>query len=180
MVQRANTNPHIWSHEFAVNKNFPNNRLPVLVYRQALTLPHQKRKSAEIVRKVFAAHGWGNAWQNGIYDFHHFHSNTHECLGICMGEATVILGGPGGLPVKLGMGDVIILPAGVGHKCSSKSEDFLCVGAYPQGKDYDIKLGKASEFEEAKKRIASVPVPAGDPVFGNEGFLKAYWSGPKG
>lgn len=148
----------------------------MLVYRKAITLPQQKQRAAEITRKVFAGHGWGNAWQNGIYDFHHFHSNTHECLGICMGEATVILGGPGGRRVKLSAGDVIVLPAGTGHKCSSKSEDFLCVGAYPQSKDYDIMLGRASEFEEVRKRSASVPVPAQDPVFGKEGFLKAYWN----
>ena len=175
MVQRAITNPDIWSHVFAANKHFPNSKLPLLVYRKAIALPRQKHKAAEIVRKVFASHGWGNAWQDGIYDFHHYHSNTHECLGICMGEATVIFGGPGGKSIKVGTGDVIILPAGTGHKCSTKSDDFLCVGAYPQNKDYDIKLGRFSELAEARKHIASVPVPEQDPVFGKEGYLRAYW-----
>jgi uncharacterized protein YjlB len=48
----------------------------------------------------------------------HYHSNTHECLAVCSGNANVILGGPGGHRLILQQGDVIILPAGVGHKCT--------------------------------------------------------------
>ncbi len=66
-------------------------------------------------------------------------------------------------------------PAGVGHKCLKASEDFLCVGAYPQGKDYDINYGKHAELEKSIKQIAEVPKPNKDPVFGKEGFLKSLW-----
>jgi uncharacterized protein YjlB len=175
MEKRANTNPHIRSFVLTKNKYFPNNKLPVLIYKKVLNLPKQKNKAADLVQQEFLQHGWSNSWRNGIYDFHHYHSNTHECLGIAMGEATVILGGPNGRRVKLEQGDVLILPAGVGHKCTVKSEDFLCVGAYPQDKDYDTNLGKEEEYEKAVERISSLSIPSKDPVFGEQGFLKAYW-----
>jgi uncharacterized protein YjlB len=175
MKDRINTNPHTLQFKFKKNKNFPNNRLPVLIYKSALELPSQKKKAAIITQKVFSRNGWSNSWSNGIYDFHHYHSNTHECMAICMGTANIILGGPGGKRVKVEAGDVIILPAGVGHKCIKHSTDFLCVGAYPQGINYDTNLGKRKELMDARKNIKKLSLPKKDPVFGKEGFLKSYW-----
>jgi uncharacterized protein YjlB len=174
MKDRINTNPHILSFVFKKNKNFPNSRLPVLIYQNAMELPG-KKKSIVTVQKIFLRNGWSNSWSNGIYDFHHYHSNTHECMAVCTGEAEVILGGPKGKKVKLAKGDVIILPAGVGHKCLNHSEDFKCVGAYPQGKEYDTNLGKNKELEQALSNIKKLSMPSKDPVFGKEGFLKTYW-----
>jgi uncharacterized protein YjlB len=96
MKERINTNPHILHFVLKRNKNFPNSRLPVLIYQKALELPSQKNKAATIIQKIFANNGWSNSWRNGIYDFHHYHSITHECMGITMGSATIILGGPEG------------------------------------------------------------------------------------
>ena len=67
------------------------------------------------------------------------------------------------------------MPAGVGHKCQSCSDDFLCVGAYPQAKDYDMNYGTAKELKSTLEKIKSTPVPKKDPLFGDEGFLKMYW-----
>ncbi len=175
MKKRANTNPHIWNHVFEKNRHFPNNELPVLIYRKALMLPSQKNRAAEIIQQEFIRNGWSNSWKNGIYDFHHYHSNTHECMGMAMGWAVVILGGPNGRRLKLEQGDVLILPAGVGHRCTSKSEDFLCVGAYPEGKDYDTNTGMEEEYEKAVEQISALDIPEYDPVFGEQGFLKTYW-----
>lgn len=174
-MERANTNPHITSFVLKRNQYFPNSRLPVLIYRAALELPAQKNRAATIAQKLVLRHGWSNSWRNGIYDFHHYHSNTHECMVVCMGSANVIIGGPNGKRVKLQQGDVIILPAGVGHRCTAKSDDFLVVGAYPEGKDYDTNTGTAEEFQKAVERIRQLPKPKYDPVFGDQGFLKAYW-----
>ena len=173
--ERQNTNPHILHYRIKRNKNFPNSTLPVLIYKQALKLPRQKNKSAEIAQQIFLRNGWSNSWRNGIYDFHHYHSNTHECMAIASGNATVLLGGPGGKKAKLGQGDVIILPAGTGHKCMKCSEDFFCVGVYPQGRDYDMNYGTATGFKKALERTGKVPVPKKDPVYGKDGFLKMYW-----
>jgi len=174
-MKRVNTNPHILKFALKQNAKVPNSKLPVLVYREVFILPKQKNKSAEIIQKTFLKNGWSNSWRNGIYDFHHYHSTTHECMGIAMGTADIILGGPGGRKVRLAQGDIIILPAGTGHKCKKCSENFLCVGAYPQGKDYDTCLGKSSELEKSLSNIKKLALPMKDPVLGKEGFLKTYW-----
>jgi uncharacterized protein YjlB len=57
----------------------------------------------------------------------------------------------------------------------SASEDFLCVGGYPEGKDYDIKRGEAPELPDALKHIHKVPLPTTDPVYRKEGFILSYW-----
>lgn len=175
MTQRLNNNPNVVHFVLKRNKNFPNSELPVLIYQKALNLPVQKTKAAEIIQKIFARNDWSNSWRNSIYDFHHYHSITHECMGIGEGSATIIMGGPGGRRVNLSQGDVIIIPAGVAHKCLKFSQNFLCVGAYPQGKEFDIKTGTDIEFSQAVENIKKLSIPKDDPVFGQHGFLKSYW-----
>ena len=138
------------------NKNFPNSPLPVLIYKKAINLPDQKNHAADIIQQTLLHNGWKNSWRNGIYNFHHFHSNTHECLVVASGKAKVFLGGPSGRSINLKAGDAVILPAGTAHKCIESSNDFLCVGAYPQDKDYDIKRGEASELKETKENIDTI------------------------
>ena len=174
-THRVLTNIHVDSFHCRRNKNFPNSKYPVLIYRHCLELTEFKNKAVEIVQKIFARNKWSNSWRNGIYDFHHYHSTTHECMAIVQGKAKVIFGGPNGKPAEVTAGDVIILPAGVGHRCTKHSEDFLCVGAYPQAKDYDMNYGMAAEYDSAVRRIKNLSNPSKDPVFGNEGFLKSHW-----
>lgn len=174
-IRRTNTNPHIIHIKLKRNKYFPNSKYPVLIYKEAFKLPKQKNKASEIIQTIFIQNGWSNTWRNGIYDFHHYHSITHECMAIAMGSAKVIFGGPNGKKLKLASGDVILLPAGVGHKCTQADKDFLCIGAYPQGKDYDTNYGTASELKETLKHIQKLSIPAKDPVFGKQGFLKVFW-----
>src|SRR5882724_2925252 len=76
----------------------PNNeRLPLVIYRGALPLGDGDPASA--CEALFARHGWGAAWRDGIYDYQHFHATTHEVLGIVRGAARVIFGGPSGKAV---------------------------------------------------------------------------------
>lgn len=171
----VNSDPPILLFILKPNKNFPNNQLPVLIYKNAVNLPREKGHAAETAQQLFRKNDWGNTWRNGIYDFHHYHSNTHECLCVVEGSVEIILGGPGGKKVEMEAGDVIIIPAGVGHKCLSASEDFLCVGGYPRGKEYNILHGKASELADALKHIQQVPLPDNDPVYSKEGFIRYYW-----
>jgi uncharacterized protein YjlB len=174
--KRVNTNPSIIAVKTKHNKGFPNSHLPVLIYQQVLGLPLLKNKSADIVETIFAKNGWKNSWRNGIYDFHHYHSTTHECMAVNRGSAKIILGGPKGKNIVLHKDDVIIIPAGVAHKCISHSKDFHCIGAYPQGKDYDILRGTTAEYEAAIKRINKLALPKHDPVYGKQGFLKSFWN----
>ena len=75
----------------APNGGVPNTPRPVLIYRAALT----GRTPAQIEHHL-AERGWTNAWRNGIYDFHHYHSTAHEVLVIARGQARLTLGGEGG------------------------------------------------------------------------------------
>lgn len=153
---------------------FPNNpSLPLLLYKKVL-LPIEKNMDRKVT-KLFKKNEWKNSWSGGIYDYHHYHSTVHEVLGICDGEAQIIAGGPGGTEIQLQKGDVLIIPAGVAHKCLGGSKDFLCVGAYHEGKDYDIRHGSKDEPPYALQNIERVLLPENDPVFGSEGPLKNYW-----
>jgi uncharacterized protein YjlB len=151
----------------------PNNRLHLLLYRGVL--PIGEADPASRVVQLFAANNWTNSWRNGIYPFHHYHSTSHEVLGVYRGSVTVRLGGEQGKDFEVRAGDVIVIPAGVGHKNLGASEDFGVVGAYPDGRDWDLLTGKPGERPRADKNIASLPVPDNDPVFGAEGPLRGIW-----
>jgi uncharacterized protein YjlB len=130
---------------------------PVLIYREV---------DAPDVRALFAEHGWGGSWVNGVFEFHHFHSTSHEVLGVLAGEATLELGGPQGESFEVRAGDVLVLPAGTGHKRATARNGFTVCGAYPAGQeDYDL-LREADDA--ARERIRSLPAPDQDPV-GGEG-----------
>lgn len=157
---------------FADDGSIPNNVLPVVIYRQAIV---GEEVSAEAMEALFDANGWPSAWRWGVYDYHHYHSNTHECLGVVQGSARLQLGGPQGRVFEVGAGDVIVLPAGTGHKNVGSSPDFLVVGAYPPGCSPDQMRGEAGERPEADKRIAQVPLPQTDPVGGQGGPIVEKW-----
>jgi uncharacterized protein YjlB len=121
-------------------------------------------------RALFAAHGWGGSWVDGVFDFHHFHSTSHEALGVLAGSAVLELGGPQGSSFEVSAGDVLVLPAGTGHRRATARNGFTVTGAYPAGQE-DYDLLRAAD-DAARSRIARVPVPEQDPV-GGEGV--ASW-----
>jgi uncharacterized protein YjlB len=152
---------------------FPNNSLPILLYPKVLHLP--RLFPALAVRKLFQKNNWGNNWKQGIYTYHHYHSITHEVLGVCKGEALLLLGGEQGVTLFVEEGDVLIIPAGVAHMNLGKEKDVICVGGYPDGKDYDMNYGKKSERPATDENIASVTLPLTDPVFGKKDGLLKLW-----
>jgi uncharacterized protein YjlB len=111
-----------------------------------------------------------------VYDYHHFHSTAHEVLGCYSGHAALMLGGPDGVRVELGRGDVIVLPAGGAHKSIETSPDFKVVGAYAESREYDMRRGDPKEIEAAERAIAEVPIPKLDPVQGADGALREHWT----
>ena len=153
----------------------PNNpRLPLLVYRAAFALEREKDPAVPFER-AFAAHGWGDGWRNGIYPFLHFHTATHEVLGIARGHATVEFGGAKGRKVAVEAGDVVVLPAGTGHRRIEASGDLLVVGAYPPGPQMQITRPTPDNYRLAIRSIPEVALPDTDPVYGLHGPLIELW-----
>ena len=154
----------------------PNNpRLPLVVYRNAVELDGTFDPAA-VFEEIFAANHWRDSWRDGIYDFLHFHTMTHEVLGIARGDAKVKFGGAKGRVVNVKTGDLVMLPAGTGHCRISASRDLLVVGAYPQTGRYDQPRPEEADHEKARAAIRKVKRPRADPVYGKDGPLLALWS----
>jgi len=160
---------------FADDGTIPNNaKLPLVCYRAAVRLRHSMDPAA-VFEELFAQNGWQDSWRDGIYDYVHYHSRTHEVLGFARGHARVKFGGDRGKIVSLRTEDVVILPAGTGHQCLWGSDDLLIVGAYPRGGLYDECAGTTEERASALKSIPEVALPEKDPIYGSQGPLSGLW-----
>ncbi len=158
---------------FTDDGRIPNSRFPVLLYRAVL--PPETEDLAATFETLFRRHGWPAQWRAGVYAIHHYHSTAHETLGVAAGHARLMLGGEHGQEVDVGPGDVVVLPAGTGHRRLRADSEFLVVGAYPEGQQWDMMRGEPSERPAALERIAAVPLPKGDPVSGAKGALVSLW-----
>jgi uncharacterized protein YjlB len=160
---------------FHDNNLIPNNpTLPLIHYRKVVSLKDLP-DAAVLFERLFKTNGWIDAWRNGIYDYVHYHPRTHEVLGIARGRARVRFGGKNGSSLLLGPGDVVILPAGTGHRALSSTKDLLVVGAYPPSGKYDEYQDKRADYKKALRMIPKVRLPSKDPVFGMKGPLKHLW-----
>lgn len=159
---------------FQDDGQIPNSRFPVLVYRNAF--PARGAAGAAWLEQLFAGHDWTNSWRNGVYAYHHYHSTSHEVLGIYAGSARLQLGGEQGQPIQVQAGDILVLPAGTGHK-NLGSENLSVVGAYPEGRRWDVNRGLPGERPQADQHIAALPIPATDPLLGPTQGLPTLWKG---
>lgn len=172
-VRPAGSRLHVECHRFDDDGAVPNNpKLPLLVYRRALDLAVEEPEDG--IEKLFNANGWGGTWVDGIFPYHHYHSTAHEVLGVAQGRARVQLGGPQGLAAEVAAGDVIVIPAGVGH-CLLDADGLSVVGAYPQGQDWDLCRALPEDRQRALHNIPRVPLPKTDPVWGEQGPLHEHW-----
>jgi uncharacterized protein YjlB len=160
------------------NGRIPNNgTLPLLHYRGGLSFSGDD--PAADCQALFARIKWSGGWRNGIYSHHHYHATTHEVLGSVCGEARVRFGGEGGPVVTVRARDVVVIPAGVGHKSEGASKDLLVVGAYPDGRKPDMCDEASGDRTRALESIRRVPVPALDPLYGLHGPLVVHWGGSR-
>lgn len=114
--------------KFKADGYIPNNpRLDALFYRNAFRF-ERSGDPAALIEAVFNANGWSKAWRNGSYDFVHYHPRTHEVLGVARGWASLRIGGNHGTTIRVRAGDVLLVPAGVGHECLKANPQFLVVG----------------------------------------------------
>lgn len=170
-IQRLNILRHILTEDGA----FPNNGLlPLLLYREAL---YNGETDINTIKEILETNRWTNSWVDGIYDYHHYHSTAHEVLVALKGSARVQFGGPNGVTLTFEKGDVVIIPAGVSHKKVEEADGFRCLGAYPDGQEYDMNYGKPGERPTADENIKKVSLPENDPLFGNDGPLVKNWFG---
>ena len=79
-------------HQFIFEKDdIPNNKiLPLILYKGVADFEDKEPES--VFEAVFTRNNWGNGWRSGhpdgIFSFHHYHSDAHEVVGIARGSAT--------------------------------------------------------------------------------------------
>ncbi|WP_198172469.1 cupin domain-containing protein [Hymenobacter ginkgonis] len=157
---------------FKDDGQIPNSPYPLLLYRQAFVA--RDAAGAAWLESKFAQHNWTNSWRNGVYPFHHYHSTSHEVLGVYAGSALLHVGGEAGQQVAVQAGDILVIPAGVGHK-NLGSQGLGIVGAYPDGRAWDVNRGLPGERPQTDKNIAALPLPSTDPLLGKAGGLLTSW-----
>jgi uncharacterized protein YjlB len=158
--------PFFFNHDGII----PNSKLPVLIYKNVLSDAIQ-----EDLEQTFKQNGWTNNWKDIILPYDHFHSTTHEVLGLLKGKARLMIGGKDGQEIIVETGDVIVIPAGVGHYSLDNSIDYQFVGGYPNGAAWDLKISLAENAATIMEEIAKIPLPNTDPIFGENGPLVDYW-----
>ncbi len=166
-----NVKPSIF--KFKKDVHVPNSGFPLLIYADAFE--QEGDKAAEWLENTFKSNTWTNSWRWGIYPYHHYHSNTHEVLGVYSGSALLQLGGENGKKFKVKMGHILVIPAGVGHKCVDHSDDFKVVGAYPDGLKPDLIKGDEEIPSFVKKNLDAVLFPSADPLLGENAGIINIW-----
>jgi len=166
--------PSIIAHHIAANGSIPNHPCwPLLVYPSVVAIAEADPAAA--FEELFDHNGWPAAWRNGIYPFHHFHCDAHEALGVYSGEVTAQFGGDDGIVITARPGDVIVLPAGTGHKKLSSRGALGIVGAYPAGQHPDMCTPLLSNLKRSAVAVGRVVLPQRDPVYGEGGPLFNHW-----
>jgi len=129
---------------FRDDGSIPNNTLPLLLYREAFAA--DTKDLASVMEQRFAENDWTGSWRAGVYPFPHYHSTSHEVLGVFSGSATL-----------------------------GSSADFSVVGAYPGGRQWDLLRGLRGERPQADRNIAAVPLPDNDPVLRFKRSAETIW-----
>lgn len=154
----------------------PNSDLPLLIYRQAI------ESDVISLERTFRENEWLPEWHSsiGLYPAHHFHSDAHELIAVTRGSLLGEFGGPTGVRLTLEAGDVVVIPAGVGHFGLELTEDLRLTGAFPIGYAiHDFRLGYPAEYAQVFEASRKVPVPAFDPLGGPTGALPGIWQSAK-
>ncbi|KAF3482551.1 cupin domain-containing protein [Arthroderma uncinatum] len=152
-------------------RDIPNTSLqskPLLIYHSVFDFA-----SSDEVRKHLDTVGAVTPqWTYSMYTTDHFHSTTHEVLGVVAGRAKLCFGheqNPDRYEPTVSRGDVIIVPAGVSHRLLEDVDGgFAMVGAYPPGKQWDMCYGGEEDAGKVDS-VKSVRWFDRDPVYGHSG-----------
>jgi uncharacterized protein YjlB len=184
------------THQIPRHNNIPNTSIlskPLLIYHSCLPSSATASSIESHLKDVGVV---APQWRYTMYSTTHFHSTTHEVLCISSGHAKLCqsqflpnsrylselltLPGFGGeansgrVETDVQKGDVIVIPAGVGHRLLEDfNSDFEMVGSYPKGKSWDMCYGTPEEGDQVKG-ISELGWFEKDPLYGDEGpVLKA-------
>jgi uncharacterized protein YjlB len=158
---------------FPPSGGIPNSRLPLVIWKGGLP---RAARSGEAACALYAANGWGGTWVYTVYPFWHFHTLGHEVLSCVAGNASIGFGGDEGMVADISVGDVAIVPAGVGHKKLSASPGFQMAGGYPPNQRGDIVRPGEMDDEAVRTAIAKLALPATDPISGGRDRIVEIWS----
>ncbi|QKX62314.1 uncharacterized protein TRUGW13939_09473 [Talaromyces rugulosus] len=142
---------------------------PLLIYHSAFTASPSQLSTHLKEINVVVPH-----WQYTMYSQSHFHSTSHEVLGIVSGRARLCFGGeanPARVEPVVQSGDLIVVPAGVSHRLLEDLDGhFGLLGSYPAGKDWDMCYGVESEDDDQiTKDISQQAWFDRDPLYGDDG-----------
>jgi uncharacterized protein YjlB len=110
----------VLSHQVPAHGLTPNTSLqhkPLLIYRSVF--PPSTVNASVIEKHLHSAGVVVPQWRYTMYSTSHFHSTTHEVLGIARGKAKLCFGheeNEGRVEVTVESGDVVVVPAGVAHR----------------------------------------------------------------
>jgi uncharacterized protein YjlB len=159
-------------HHFSPSNGIPNSRLPLVIWKGGL--PAAARRGEDACA-LYRRNGWGGTWVYTVYPFWHFHTDGHEVLSCVAGTAKIGFGGDDGIVADVSVGDVAIVPAGVGHKKLSASPGFQMAGGYPPKQQGSIVRPGQMTDEEIAAAIAKVALPETDPITGERGGVVEIW-----
>ncbi len=157
-------------HQIPAYKGIPNTSIqgkPLMIYHGAFLNP----SASNIESHLKSVGVVSPQWRYTMYSETHFHSTTHEVLSIASGSAKCCFGGEqneGRVEPVLEKGDVVIVPAGVGHRLLEDYGNFSMVGSYPVGENWDMCYGRPEE-ESKIAGIKGLGWFKRDPVYGDDG-----------
>ena len=171
-VKRRTTQPI--THTFADDGRIPNNVLPLVLYRCAIDLTGSPDPEDADRKNLY------RQWLGRPVAQRHL-SLRALSFDDSRGDGRRARPRRGALrrrqrrTIEVASGDVVVLPAGIGHQRLTQSPDLVVIGAYPPNGKYNLCRGTKAEHADALASIPDVPHPATDPVFGPKGPLIALW-----
>ena len=162
----------VLKHQIPAHGLTPNTSIqnkPLLIYRSAFP---SSTSASQIEDHLSSVGVVTPQWRYTMYSTSHFHSTSHEVLGIASGKAKLCFGhedNPKCVEETLTKGDVIVMPAGVAHRLLEDIDGgFSMVGCYPAGSNWDMCYGRSGEESNIAK-IKDLPWFKKDPIYGDEG-----------
>lgn len=160
-------------YSFKPSGGVPNSRLPLVFWPKRLPAVIG---GGNAVMELYERNSWTGTWVYTVFPFWHFHTKGHEVLTCVAGSAKIGLGGDDGIVATVSVGDVSIIPAGVGHRKLAASPDFLMAGGYPPGQTGNIVRPGDLEQTRIAAEIAAVALPMTDPITGRADGVVGIWS----